>query len=391
MTRRLFVLDPGLDRVTGHHYAACQAVARLSRNENHIFAGTALDSDAHIDNAMLHRVFPADISGYSDWLAAIRYAKDRVLGRPDGYGEVMRLARMIRDILRPFDVGENDHVLLHTMTRGTAAALAEWVNRVPEGRRPRIHVRFIFKRRFFNRDDSDKASIARLKESAPLYLYGEHEELCERLSDRYGGIEVSLLHLVHVPEEAPTPRPDDAPFGVAFIGASRAEKGWPRMPEIVRLTQEKFAAAGLSPPRFVVQALDPSDPMPLFQERIASLRSQGVEVIEDALSNEELSRLLHSIDAMLIPYRRERYIDRGSYVAQDCLAHGVPMVITAGCTIESYVAGGNGIAASSDDEFAGALLAIAQERQAFRERAFSIAEKTRAEILNGTFARRING
>jgi glycosyltransferase involved in cell wall biosynthesis len=139
-----------------------------------------------------------------------------------------------------------------------------------------------------------------------------------------------------------------------YLGDSRPSKGFPMLPELVRRV---LAEGPATPARFVIQcppeAASGSNRLP---PAVADLRRQvegsggRLTLIPERLDERDYAELLHATDVVLIPYRREGYVEPTSGVFAEAMAAGKPVVVPEGTWMERELARtGGGVAFRSGD------------------------------------------
>jgi glycosyltransferase involved in cell wall biosynthesis len=176
-------------------------------------------------------------------------------------------------------------------------------------------------------------------------------------------------------------------FQVLYFGDLRADKGWQRVPDIAR----SLAAAG---DQFRV-IMHVGNPRTLARQRNKAARdaikAANVEIVPGYLSDHDLTQLLADADVVILPYRAEGYSTRGSGVGLDSVAHGVPLIVSAGCTLGELVSCGNGLEAESDDDFASAIIKIRDNYPTFIAGAARAQQASKTWIADSLLPARVAG
>lgn len=152
-------------------------------------------------------------------------------------------------------------------------------------------------------------------------------------------------------------------FRVGVFGEPRPEKGSMRLPGIVSALAE-LAEAGPTPAvDFVIQGsvadFREGGIYGNLQKFQASKGSISVSSQYNRISPEEFEELFHSVDAVMLPYEKAIYSLQGSGVIQDAVAAHKPVIYTKGMSMIAFLSHGNGISATTDREFAEAILHVA--------------------------------
>jgi glycosyltransferase involved in cell wall biosynthesis len=152
-------------------------------------------------------------------------------------------------------------------------------------------------------------------------------------------------------------------FRIGVFGEPRPEKGSTRLLGIVATLAELAGIGSVSSVDFVIQG-SPADfqeggvygALQKFQEGKGSVL---VSPQHNRISPEEFERLFHSVDAVLLPYEKSAYSLQGSGVIQDAVAAHKPVIHTEGISMMAFLSHGNGVSATTDREFAEAILRLA--------------------------------
>jgi len=165
----------------------------------------------------------------------------------------------------------------------------------------------------------------------------------------------------------------------------RNGKGWQRIPEIARLLSHE----GIQ----VVMHI--GNPWILDKRRHhamrRAIRAANIEILPGHLSDLELSQLLSEVDVVILPYRPESYRLRGSGVGLDSIAHGVPLVVSAGCALGEFVANGNGLEAETDDDFVTAIVKIRDNYPSYLANAEHMQRASAEWLTDSPLLKRIAG
>jgi glycosyltransferase involved in cell wall biosynthesis len=346
---RLFIADPGLEGMGGHHlaYSAAVATAALKRRLDVVvltsrhFDGT-LGSPRIVTRPAFNARYQTSggggaarsaIFGAASYLpgpmAELVAPKLRTLRRRLRGGRADGLANELAAALAEFTPGPRDQVLLHSVSGANLASLAEGpdlggarllivLRRMPDemeaddpAPEPLVRVVGHLRRRFGKR----------------LALFADTEELAAQyaalLAQPVLPVPVPVM-VPPMPARAPGPRPH-----VIFAGGARLEKGYHHLPAAIAATTGRA--------RFTVHSgrVDLTAD-PLVQRAHRELRGRGdaVRLIEQPLETAEYAALLASADLLLLPYDPSRYGARSSGIAAEAFALGIPAVLPAGCWME---------------------------------------------------------
>lgn len=150
-------------------------------------------------------------------------------------------------------------------------------------------------------------------------------------------------------------------FRVGVLGAPRVEKGSRRVVPIVREVAKLREASAGKEIEFVVQGSEKDFSQTGVYGSISGLpRNSGVIItpLSDRLSPSDFQREFQSLDMVLLPYDISIYGLQGSGVIQDAVVAMKPIVYSEGMAMAHFLKHGNAMAATSDAEFAKALIDI---------------------------------
>jgi glycosyltransferase involved in cell wall biosynthesis len=125
--------------------------------------------------------------------------------------------------------------------------------------------------------------------------------------------------------------PVSAPLVFGYLGDARHAKGFDLLPDLIRALGETPQVA------FLVQAVAPAsasgaepDPAVLALGELSGEAPQRVGLVSRRLGEEEYASLLSGMDVVLIPYRREGYVEPTSGIFVEALALAKPVVVPRG-------------------------------------------------------------
>ncbi len=155
----------------------------------------------------------------------------------------------------------------------------------------------------------------------------------DELTSQYNRFGISHFYTLPVPHTTPASikeaGEDSLPLIITYIGDARTEKGYHLLPHIVNDLWSDYAVSGKV--RFVFQSnfnVPKGEPkIVVARSDLESLPKDKVELIYNALSFEEYTKLLLETNIMLLPYEAENYYARSSGILVECLAAGIPVVV----------------------------------------------------------------
>ena len=337
---RAVVLDPGLIRATGHH--AMVARAQLRGMAERGFMPVAVVARAsemqRLDGAV---EFRRGLSAYLYGSVADAGLFERELA-----AEIGALGIVAEDVLFAF-----------CATPAMLAGLVLWqLKRLP-GRRPRVFVRFdrpewltppagITYRELF-------ADIARFGLAGRFRFFVESVGLQRYYEIESGKRFPILFNLVPgVAAEDATARllgsePAAAaggPLNIAYLGECREEKGFHFLPNLVRMLLDDPKLAGRI--RFTIQVgsndWNDTPPIALARTQLQQLARSAPErltLVPGGISEAAYAELIRRAGLILLPYDPRQYRIRGSGIATEAAAAGIPFVVSCGMDAAATYAG----------------------------------------------------
>nr|WP_250811877.1 hypothetical protein [Neorhizobium tomejilense] len=278
-------------------------------------------------------------------------------------------------ICRSLQLGPRDLVIVPTADLDTLESAVELTNMLAD-RAPRICLRFL------NSELGDRNERIRSKRlrtilgrlPTNIFLFTETEELAAYFRENFGMPVEGGFYLPCSMQVAKRPSlgiDQGGRFRIGVFGEPRPEKGSQRLADIVAALAELAKTGSARPIDLVVQgsAADFRDGgvYAALQEFLKGEQNVFVSPQDNRISPEEFEQLFHSVDAVLLPYETAIYSLQGSGVVQDAVAAHKPVIHTRGISMMAFLSHGNGVAATTDREFAEAILHIAANPESFRQ------------------------
>lgn len=194
-----------------------------------------------------------------------------------------------------------------------------------------------------------------------------------------------------LPNDTVPDRVQNVSFRIGMLGGPRGEKGSYRLQRIVRNIAAQSRKM-LNPPKVTLvvqtslntQLRTLSMLVPLLRTKLTP-GNPSVEIIWGAQSGEDYRRALFGLDCVLLPYRLDRYATSGSGMVIDAVNAEVPVIRTRGMAMSQCLSFGNGIEATTDDEFAAAILEMAAQPAQFRQGAKQARDAMQARAADLPF------
>ncbi|CAN7620093.1 hypothetical protein [Neorhizobium tomejilense] len=276
-------------------------------------------------------------------------------------------------ICRSLQLGSGDLVIVPTADLDTLESAVE-LTTIFADRAPRICLRFLNSELGDRNERIRSKRLRTILEKLPtsIFLFTESEELAAYFRENFdmpveGGFYLPCS--ISVPTVSIAEINQGGRFRIGVFGEPRSEKGSQRLTGIISALAE-LAETGSAPPiDFVIQgsAADFRDGgvYAASQEFLKGERNVFVSPQDNRISPEEFEQLFHSVDAVLLPYEPAIYSLQGSGVVQDAVAAHKPVIHTRGMSMMAFLSHGNGVAATTDREFAEAILRIAANPASF--------------------------
>lgn len=364
MRRRLFLADPSLVDLAGHHFETTMGLARAAVGA---FDETViLGHRRRIPALAAQGVQPVFTDSLYDprppkvWLPAEAAALEAPVTRP---------AADLLAALATWRIGPRDRVYFHTLTPNLAADLLEAACCLAPGAAPVLGLML----RYDPEAEPWVGSFARLAaaleaadrhgQGAALRLAAETDRLAARSAAALGRPVETVLHFPTAGAAPPAAAPE-GPVTLGFLGEGRAEKGFAAFVAAA----EALAAEG-PPFRLVAQAYSAAED-PAFAgaaARLEALAAAQGGACHGVLEAGGFAAALAEIEVLALPHRPPAYARRGSGLFVDALASGAVAVVRAGTWMSGFD-GHPGVVVFEDDASLAAGLAagLALARQSPR-------------------------
>ena len=351
-SKRFFLLDPALRDRLGHHQDAAKCL---------LAEATAMGLPCMI---LGNQEAEPDALGLPVWrhfrVAGYAISKEANRGKSNENRTLKQNQILFQDLCRlPTALFCRDDLLLFpAVTRNQILGICQWIAQLSDqgATSPRIAVCLMFPPDWLTSPTNTDAeaiyrqAIACIDPAAQVVWICETAALAEVFEPLIGCRPI-VLPLVILPDRkglapAPTPAPAPAPAPatmeghllpaepmVSVLGHTKAEKGSLMVPEVAeRVVQMRPRA------RFTVQATSRSaQHEDALIEACQALRPAPT-IVRGSVEQKSFVRLLHETDLMLLPYDAESYGPRGSGLAIQATALGIPLVAPAGCAFADTAA-----------------------------------------------------
>lgn len=381
---RVLLLDPDFEHHGGHNYVTNQILVGRLKSAVRIVSPATLPTSVVVQGAELCRAFPYNSYVLEDPPSTLErfVAKLGLRSKFCQHHAAMRdaFAVTIADQLADMNASSRDSILIHTGSCFLFDALLRALETWPSAKWPALHLRQL-------RPVADIGMAAgihqRLRECrnyTDVYMYAETDAFAAqlvRLGHQACEIEKLEISDITVPL-SPSPAIWDF-VQVAVLGTVRREKGHGRLEAIGRAYQKLTQRKSRPKLKFNIHTGAIRNGK-LLKQTLQSLDRSGIAYSLPAGSEgvEGHWRCLEDSHIVLVPYEADRYMNRGSGVCIDAVAHGRPLIVSARCTLEEYLRGGNGLPAESAEEFAKGIAGIADSHAAYAKSSLQLAREFRS-------------
>lgn len=280
----------------------------------------------------------------------------------------------LAEICQNLQLDASDLVIVPTAELDTLESAVE-LTTILRDKTPRICLRFL------NSELGDRNEIIRSKRlrailsklPANMFLFTETEELANYFRKDFGMPVEGGFYLpcsLRISELTSGKMVRDDRFRIGVFGEPRPEKGSMRLPGIVAAVAEMAGVGSSRPVDFVIQGsagdFQEGGVYGPLQKFRAGERNVFVSPEDSRLSPMEFERLFQSVDAILLPYEKAIYSLQGSGVVQDAVSACKPIIHIEGISMMAFLSHGNGLPATTDRQFADAILRVATDPASFR-------------------------
>jgi len=182
-------------------------------------------------------------------------------------------------------------------------------------------------------------------------------------------------------------------FVISSLGPARLEKGFDKLPDIIRAWRAKAQDASAPPVHFALHAApqiigrDPRIAKAL--ETIRAENDGSITLIEGTLSEGEYAALLDASDAVILPYDAEMYGVRSSGALAEALGAGKVIIARRGSYPARRIEPGAGECAETPAEYAAAMLKIVSDAASYRDAAAHAAARYARENSLDDYVKKI--
>ena len=402
---RLFIVDPSLQDIRGHHYTLTRCVTGSAKALGFDVTWLASMKASNELQGMAEMSPTFDLSMYDSYTHKPKSLLARLFGSIVARGKAKKKAGAeasfanleaslfdgLRSAMKAHNIGVGDRLLFHTADGATYRTLARLISALPQDALPMFHVCTPYDPQGVMPNRISPEVVAEAVQSLKthdmlerqIFLYGENAYLAEHLSKIWGAKVRPLELPVEAPTDAERKRAGEyranilrlAPdcFMITSLGAARLEKGFHLFPDIIQRTfeyvdTEDYPNVQSENIKFVLQASEQIiGRHPVLANAITRLEDmpcERVELLLTPLSNVDYRNLLLASDAVMMPYDEAAYRVRGSGVVAEALAAAKFIIAKPGSFPGAVAVGQGGETGLTPRELAKSLLSIINDRQA---------------------------
>ena len=385
--QKLLIVERKLVSNRGHHHTQVSALRALFPDHDvHILAGETYDGFL---GAAVGRLDAKPIK-LAKYRSRLQYGS--LSERVDAGFGALKMAHTLKlppsafgaqlaDICRSLGIGADDIVIVPTAELDTFESAVE-MTAILGNQAPLICLRFLNSELG---DRHEKIRRKRLRAAAEglrpnIFLFSETEELALFLHENFG---MPVAGGFYLPCSMSTSSVYELvgsdKFKIGVFGEPRPEKGSARIAGIVAALAGLAHGHAAKPIDLLVQGSPEDFQAGGFYDGLREFEAGKAGVFVSPQSNRispaEFERLFQSVDAVLLPYDRSVYGVQGSGVIQDAVVAHKPIIYSEGMSMGEFLSHGNGFAATTDQEFAKAILHVAENPAACREGAARAAAR----------------
>jgi hypothetical protein len=371
--RKALIVERKLVRNRGHHHTQIASIEELLPGyEIMLLTGSGYDG----------------FLSYPAWSVTANVSRDGRLARRNAYGPLFRrLANSFArglfgrnprysnfgtemfEAISASGLKDTDLIIIPSATLDDLSAVAEAYGRLDPSHLPQCFIRFLDPCLGEPSARLREAQMAALLRKLPqeIRLFCETEEMADHMSRRFhhpfaGGFYLPCTLDPRKEWERPKKNFGD-PFRVGVFGIPRKEKGALRIAPIMDAIGKARRGSEVE---FIIQGHESDFQPDGFYAKVATTSSHvGVRRLIGALDPDEFQKNFLLNDVILLPYDVSVYGLQGSGLVQDAVAANIPITYSHGMSMQRFLNCGNAVAATSDDEFAEAILDLSSNCQNF--------------------------
>ncbi len=395
--RKIVIIDPDFEQLGGHNIAVNEIIRAHTDAPMDVVSSSALPEEIGLDGATLKRVLPFNsYEAYTRYRSPLhrttRWWRKLLQRQPGPDLDETGFGRELLRVFRSANISSRDAVVVHTGSAVVLNAIMDALDMFAQADWPELHFRQVrpLDNITYERRTHDRAR--RMKRLGKLFMYSETNAFAGKLATL--GYDRSLISLV---EFSNVSRPlvhrsgPQDEFEVAMLGTVRREKGYGQLAQIARAYRDITDKLGGPRLKILIQTGAVKN-RKLYRAMLNDLEQAGINfaLVDNGSGLAGHWRCMDRCHAVIMPYDRQRYVDRGSAVGMDAIAAARPLVVAGDCTLEEYIRNRNGLAARGSQKMAESLHTIASNYSEFADNALELAKKFRIQQTQNLLFRRLN-
>ena len=259
----------------------------------------------------------------------VGYSQDKYCGYLEDFNIASRVAetnlhRNLDTAVKPADI-----VYVHTAHPSIVMGIAAWYTALPPEKRPYLCLKFQNHCYRYVATEFKALVLSVFRLALKPFQTMEKVRLAasnKLIRQQIEAVAEKPCRVFPIPLQLETPPKtfrrsiDKKTLYIGYAGEGRIEQGVLFLPEVIEAIISRHANV-----KFVVQiacqfATDAT---------LARLRSFGDRVIlhEQCITGSDFHKLINSFDALLLPYRPDKYIERSSQIVIEGIVLGVPLIV----------------------------------------------------------------
>lgn len=324
---RFFLADPSLTSYSGHCWSYLNSLiapVKASRFEPLLIGNLRIEDGLH----ELADIVPV----FQHWCDARYGTHDETLQVHES-----GIRSDLNRATKAFRFTSNDVMLINTLRHWSLAGVVDWLESLPEDRRPFV----VLVLHFTAFPDPESASdtliyyqrafdrIQRSPASRRILLMADSQELIDEYRDINSRLQYVLAPIPHAPVHASAAktRGRDSCTHVGYIGEARENKGFHLLPYLIRRIQRSPLCERV---RFHLHAFAHDQYSRFYRQIVSRLDAPCVTLYRNRLDDEEYQRFLDCLDVVVLPYTRMNYHAQTSGVLAEAIAAGKTVVCPRG-------------------------------------------------------------
>lgn len=394
---RIVIIDPDFEQLGGHNIAANEIIRAHTDAPMDVVCASSLPDEVRLKGATLKRALPFNsYEAYARYRSplnrAARGLRKLLRWQPGPDLDETGFGRELLRVFQSVNISARDAIVVHTGSAVLLNAIMDALARFSEADWPELHFRQVRPLDNIDYERRAHARAQRMKQLGKLFMYSETNAFAEMLAPLgYDRSSIALVEFSDVSRPlVDRPGPQDE-FEVAMLGTVRREKGYGHLAQIAMAYQDIADRLGGPRLKILIQTGAVKN-RKLYQTMLNELEQAGVNfaLVDEGSGLAGHWRCMERCHAVIMPYDRRRYTDRGSAVGMDAIAAARPLVVAGDCTLEEYIRNRNGLAAAGNQKMAESLHAIASNYSEFAGNALQLAQKFRKQQTQNLLFRRLN-